>query len=65
MNLLTELSNVFTKADGTITQIGIADENEKTNDECCNIISRKLKLIYIVEKEKHPSISSSVRSKVK
>ena len=65
MNLLTELSNVFTKADGTITQIGIADENEKINDEGCNIISWKLKLIYIVEKEKHPSISSSVQSKVK
>lgn len=55
MNLLTELSNVFTEADDTLAQIGI-DEEKKIKIMMNAVISWiKLKDIYkyIVEKEKH------------
>lgn len=41
MNLLTELSNVFTEADDTLAQIGIDEEKKtKISDEYSDIMDQ-------------------------
>lgn len=60
--MLTELSSVFTEADNTIVQTGIADEKKKTNDEYTNIIGQAEGYIHSKRGETL-SITSSVRSK--